>query len=57
MDIDSMKQRYMELTKGLLEWITQTIKRLQRNIPTKLDELHEEINQFKLFRTSKKPLK
>jgi len=57
MDIDRMKQKYQDLVRTLLEWITVKIKWLDDDVPRQSALLQKSMNEFKALRTAEKPKK
>ena len=56
-DIEKMKQKYQDLVRGLLEWITVKIHWLDADVPSQLALLQQSMNDFKALRTVEKPKK
>ena len=56
-DIDKMKQKYQDLVRTLLEWITVKIEWLDDDVPRQSALLQKSMNEFKSLRTAEKPKK
>ena len=56
-DIDKMKQKYQELVRSLLDWITVKINWLDADVPRESALLQKSMNEFKALRTVEKPKK
>lgn len=57
-DVEKMVDDYETLTSSLLDWIRNTIHKLNdRNFPNSLDGVQKELLKFKTYITQEKPPK